>query len=37
MDNLAELATLPTSILGKTDVPFYGNGQMLLQKAVLGE
>ena len=37
MDNLAELSTLPTSILGKTDVPFYGNSQMLLQKAVLGE
>jgi ATP-dependent Lon protease len=37
MDNLAELSTLPTSILGKTDVPFYSNSQMLLQKAVLGE
>jgi ATP-dependent Lon protease len=37
MENLAELSTLPTSILGKTDVPFYGNSQMLLQKAVLGE
>jgi ATP-dependent Lon protease len=37
MDNIAELSTLPTSILGKTDVPFYGNSQMLLQKAVLGE
>lgn len=37
MDNLNELSTLPTSILGKTDVPFYGNSQMLLQKAVLGE
>ena len=37
MDNLTEIATLPTSILGKTDVPFYGNSQMLLQKAVLGE
>ena len=24
-------------ILGKTDVPFYGNSQMLLQKSVLGE
>lgn len=37
MDNLTEIATLPTSILGKTDVPFYGNSQMLLPKAVLGE
>ncbi len=37
MDNLTEIATLPTSILGKTDVPFYGNSQMLLQKAVLGD
>jgi len=37
MDNLSEIATLPTTILGKTDVPFYGNSQMLLQKAVLGE
>jgi ATP-dependent Lon protease len=37
MDNLAEIGTLPTSILGKTDVPFYGNSQMLLQKAVFGE
>ncbi len=37
MENLSEISTLPTSILGKTDVPFYGNSQMLLQKAVLGE
>jgi ATP-dependent Lon protease len=37
MDNLSEIGTLPTSILGKTDVPFYGNSQMLLQKSVLGE
>jgi ATP-dependent Lon protease len=37
MDNLNELSTLPTSILGKTDSPFYVNSQMLLQKAVLGE
>lgn len=37
MDNLSEIATLPTTILGKTDVPFYGNSQMLLQKSVLGE
>ena len=32
MDNLSVHRTLPTSILGKTDVPFYGNSQMLLQK-----
>jgi len=37
MENLNEMTTLPQSILGKTDVPFYGNSQMLLQKAVLGE
>lgn len=37
MDNLTEIGTLPTSVLGKTDVPFYGNSQMLLQKAVLCE
>lgn len=34
MDNLQELATLPSSILGKTDVPFYSNAQMLVQKIV---
>ena len=37
MDNLGEMTTLPSSILGKTDTPFYGNSQMLLQKAVLSE
>lgn len=37
MDNLNEMTTLPSGILGKTDTPFYGNSQMLLQKAVLGE
>lgn len=37
IDNLSEMATLPTSILGKTDVPFFVNSQMLLQKAVLGD
>lgn len=35
MDNLAELANLPPSVLGETDVPFYQNNQMLLQKAIL--
>jgi ATP-dependent Lon protease len=37
MDNLTEIGSLPTSVLGKTDVPFYGNSQMLLQKAVLND
>lgn len=37
MENLSEISTLPTSILGKTDVPFYSNSTMLLQKSVLGE
>ena len=37
MDNLNEMTTLPASILGKTDTPFYANSQMLLQKAVLNE
>jgi ATP-dependent Lon protease len=37
MENLSEIGTLPPSILGKTDVPFYVNSQMLLQKAVLGD
>ena len=34
MDNLQEMATLPATILGKTDVPFYGNGQMIIQKII---
>lgn len=34
MVNLNEITTLPSNILGKTDIPFYGNSQMLLQKAV---
>lgn len=34
IENINEMTTLPTSILGKTDVSFYGNSQMLLQKAV---
>jgi ATP-dependent Lon protease len=37
MENISEINTLPTSILGKTDVPFYGNSQMLIQKSVLAE
>lgn len=34
IDNINELTTIPVSVLGKTDVPFYSNSQMLLQKAV---
>ena len=34
MDNLAELSSLPAAILGKTDVPFYGNAQMLILKFI---
>ena len=37
IDNLLEITTLPTLILGKTDIPFYGNSQMLLQKAIFGD
>lgn len=34
MENLPELTTLPPTVLGKTDVPLYGNAQTLLQKMV---
>jgi len=37
MDNLGEITTLPASILGKTDTPFYGNSQMLFQKSLINE
>jgi ATP-dependent Lon protease len=37
MDNLGEITTLPSSILGKTDTPFFSNSQMLLQKSFLNE
>lgn len=37
MDNLQELANIPTSVLGQTDVPFYSNNQMLMQKSILFE
>ena len=37
MDNLVELSDLPPTILGNTDVPFYSNSQMLMQKAILLE
>lgn len=37
MDNLPEIAGVPQAVLGNTDVPFYSNSQMVMQKAVLGE
>lgn len=35
MDNLNELSNVPPIVLGNTDVPFYQNNQMLMQKAIL--
>jgi ATP-dependent Lon protease len=35
MDNLTELSNVPPTVLGNTDVPFYQNNQMLMQKAIL--
>jgi ATP-dependent Lon protease len=35
LDNLSELSNLPVSVLGDTDVPFYQNNQMLMQKSIL--
>ena len=35
MDNLNELLNVPPTVLGNTDVPFYQNNQMLMQKAIL--
>ena len=37
MDNLVELQDIPQTVLGNTDVPFYSNCQMLMQKAILSE
>lgn len=37
MDNLSELANVPASVLGNTDVPFYANNQMLMQKGLLSD
>ena len=34
MDNLQEMALLPATILGKSDIPLYANGQMLIQKMI---
>lgn len=35
MDNLEEISNIPASVLGNTDVPFYSNNQMLMQKGLL--
>ena len=37
MDNLTELANVPASVLGETDVQFYSNNHMLMQKAILND
>ncbi|MDA3844869.1 MAG: protease Lon-related BREX system protein BrxL [Candidatus Kapabacteria bacterium] len=37
LDNLKEIADIPPSVLGDTDVPFYQNNQFLMQKAILQE
>ena len=37
MENLNELQDIPPSILNNTDVNFYSDSQMLLQKAILSE
>lgn len=37
MDNLAELANVPPTVLCSTDVPFYQNNKLLMQKAILME
>ncbi|MBI6121031.1 protease Lon-related BREX system protein BrxL [Salegentibacter maritimus] len=37
MDNLPELSNVPASVLGNTDVPFYSNNQILMQKGILLE
>ena len=35
IENLNELANVPATVLGTTDVPFYSNNQMLMQKGIL--
>ena len=37
MDNLSELSNVPASVLGNTDVPFYSNSKMLVQKGILSD
>ncbi len=34
MGNLNEIPNIPPSVLGDTDVPFYQDSQMLMQKAI---
>lgn len=35
LDNLQEVSSVPPVVLGITDVPFYQNSQVLMQKSVL--
>ncbi len=37
MDNLTEITNVPASVLGYTDVPFYSDNKMLMQKSILME
>jgi ATP-dependent Lon protease len=37
MDNLKEMENVPPSVLNNTDVNFYSNTQMIIQKAILNE
>ncbi len=37
IDNLSEISTIPSTVLGKTDVPFYANTKILLQKAIFSD
>lgn len=37
MDNLKEIENVPRSILNVTDINFYSNTQMIIQKAILSE
>ena len=37
MENLNELQDIPPSVLNNTDVNFYSDSQMLLQKSILNE
>jgi len=37
MDNLKEIENIPPAILNNTDINFYSNTQMILQKAISNE
>jgi len=37
MDNLIEIENIPPAILNNTDINFYSNTQMILQKAISNE